>query len=70
MLKHTKSQARYYKSQLNNALVSDVCHRSLCVIPFKTETAKNQENFRPHIVLYKRLEALHENNATSNRNRS
>ena len=37
MLKHTKRQVRYYKSQLYNAFViSDVCNRgSLCVIPFK-----------------------------------
>ena len=44
MLKHTKHQVRYYKSQLCNAFViSDVRNRSLCVIPFKTEMAKNQE---------------------------
>ena len=44
MLKHTKHQVRYYKSQLYNAFViSDVRNRSLCVIPFKTEMAKNQE---------------------------
>ena len=37
MLKHTKRQVRYYKSQLNNAFViSDLCNRSLCVLPFKT----------------------------------
>ena len=37
MLKHTKRQVRYYKSQLYNAFViSDVCNRSLCVIPFIT----------------------------------
>ena len=36
MLQHTKRQVRYYKSQLYNAFViSDVCNRSLCVIPFK-----------------------------------
>ena len=37
MLKHTKRQVRYYKSQLYNAFVIfDVCNRSftLCVIPF------------------------------------
>ena len=45
MLKHTKRQVRYYKSQLYNAFViPDVCNRSLCVIPFKTEMAKNQEH--------------------------
>ena len=44
-LKHAKRQVRYYKSQLYNAFViSDVCNRSLCVIPFKTEMAKNQEH--------------------------
>ena len=47
MLKHTKRQVRYYKSQLYNAFViSDVCNRSLCVIPFKTGMAKNQEDLR------------------------
>ena len=40
--RHTKRQVRYliynYKSQLYKAFViSDVCNRSLCVIPFKTE---------------------------------
>ena len=51
MLKHTKRQVRYYKSQLYNAFViSDVCNRSLCVIPFKTEMArKNQEDLRHEI---------------------
>ena len=46
MWKHTKGQLQYYyKSQLYNAFViSDVCNRSWCVIPFKTETAKNQEH--------------------------
>ena len=46
MLKHTKRQVRYYESQLYTAFViSDVCNRSLCVIPFKTEMArKNQED--------------------------
>ena len=45
MLKHTKRQFRYYKSQLYNSFViSDVCKRSLCVIPFKTEMAKNQKH--------------------------
>ena len=35
MLKETKRQVRYYRSQLCNAFViSDVCNRSLCVIPF------------------------------------
>ena len=35
MLKHTKHQVRYYKSQLYNVFViSDVCNRSLCVIPY------------------------------------
>ena len=35
MLKHTKRQDRYYKSQLYNAFViSDFCNRSLCVIFF------------------------------------
>ena len=50
MLKHTKRQVRYYKSQLYNAFViSDVCNRSLCVIPFKTEMAKDQEDLRHEI---------------------
>ena len=41
MLKLTKCQLRYYKSQLYNAFViSDGCNRSFCVIPFKTEMAK------------------------------
>ena len=32
--RHTKRQIRYYKSQLYKAFViSDVCNRSLCVIP-------------------------------------
>ena len=35
------------RSQLYNAFViSDVCNRSLCVIQFKTEMAKNQEHLR------------------------
>ena len=33
MLKHTKRQVRYYKSQLYKAFViSDVCNHSLCII--------------------------------------
>ena len=45
MLKHTTRQVRYYKSQLYNAFViSDVCYRSLCVTPFKTDVAKSQEH--------------------------
>ena len=45
MLKHTKRQVRYYKSQLYSAFgIFDVCNRSLYVIPFKTEMAKNQEH--------------------------
>ena len=52
MLKHTKRQVRYYKSQLYNAFViSDVCNSSLCVIPFKTKMAKNQEHFRRKLSL-------------------
>ena len=51
MLKHTKRQVRYYESQLYNAFViSDVCNRSLCVIPFKTDMAKNQEDLRHEIT--------------------
>jgi len=47
MLKHIKREVRYYKSQLYNAFViSDLCNRSLCVIPFKTEMAKNQEHLK------------------------
>ena len=47
----TKRQVRYYKSQLYNAfLISDVCNRSLCVIPFKTKMAKNQEHLRPLLL--------------------
>ena len=51
MLQHTKRQVRYCKSQLYNAFViSDVCNPSLCVIPFKTEMAKNQEHLRNHEI--------------------
>ena len=51
MLKHTKRHFRYYKSQLYNAFViSDVCNRSLCVIPSKTEMAKNQEHLLHNIT--------------------
>ena len=54
MLKHTKPQVRYCKSQLYNAFViSDVCNRSLCVIPFKTEMAKNQGHFDPVVAATK-----------------
>ena len=64
MWKHTKRQLQYYKSQLYNAFViSDVCNRSLCVIPFKTETAKNQEHLLyryvpPHRVRFLRFFGL------------
>ena len=42
-LKHTKRQVRKVRiSQIYNAFViSDVCNRSLYVIPFKTAMAKN-----------------------------
>ena len=51
MLKHTKRQFRYYKSQLYNAFViSNVCKRSLRVIPFKTEMAKNQKHLLHNIT--------------------
>ena len=51
MLKHTKRQVRYYKSQLYNAFVtSDVCYRSLCVIPFKTDMAKSQEHLEKPLL--------------------
>ena len=40
MLKHTKRQSQLY----NAFVISDVCKRSLCVIPFKTEIAKNQKH--------------------------
>ena len=47
MLKHTKRQVRYYKSQLYSAFVlSNVFNRSLRVIPIKTEMAKNQEHLQ------------------------
>ena len=52
MLKHTTRQVRYYKSQLYNAFViSDVCYRSLCVTPFKTDVAKSQEHLeKPQLI--------------------
>ena len=51
MLKHTKRQVRYYKSQLYNAFViSDVCYRSLCVISFKADMAKSQEHLEKPLL--------------------
>ena len=46
-----KRQVRYYKSQFiyNVFVISHVCNRSMCVIPFKTEMAKNQEQLRSYI---------------------
>ena len=52
MLRHTKRQFQLY----NAFVISDVCKRSLCVVRFKTEMAKNQ----------KRL--LHNNNRNGRRN--
>ena len=54
MLKYTKCQVRYCKSQFifNAFVISHVCNCSLCVILFKTEMAKNQEQVRSytHVV--------------------
>ena len=61
MMKHTKRQVRYYKSRLYHAFViSDVCNRSLRVVPFKTEIARNQEHLRycPNIPPIYLLEVL------------
>ena len=62
MLKHTKHQVRYHKSQLYSAFViSDLCNPSLCVIPFKTEMAKNQEHLRYHeIAILKEKSSLNQ----------
>ena len=41
-----ETSSSFYKSQLYKVFViSDVCNRSLYVIPFKTEMAKNQEHW-------------------------
>ena len=43
--RHTKRQIRYYKSQLYKAFViSDVCNRSLCVIPCRGQDKTRQDN--------------------------
>ena len=51
MLKHTTRQVRYYKSQSYNAFfISDVCYRSLCVIPFKTDMVKSREHLEEPLL--------------------
>ena len=40
----------FYDQLYNAFIISDVCNRSLCVIPFETEMAKNQEHFDPVVA--------------------